>query len=177
MIARDLKQIEKWGNISMRKIFLCMILGLVLTGCNGKESGENNEVLVESKPMESSVENESVEDVTAQKKTLDDTPYVGEYLDENNDPNLEIAKGEDGKYIVQIGIFRLASFDDGMGELTEEGMYFTATDMAGNPIRGIIIVEKGTARVTFTDSTWEYIENGTSYEYTKASDEPRVWEY
>lgn len=153
-----------------------MIIGLVLTGCNGQESGESDAVLVESKPMESAVLKEETEDVTVQEKTLDDTLYIGEYLDENKDPNLEIARGEDGKYIVQIGIFRLASFDDGVGELTEEGMRFTATDMAGNPIGGIITVENGTARVIFTDSTWEYIENGTSYEYTKAYDEPSVWE-
>ncbi len=116
------------------------------------------------------------ENAMAQETVLDETRYIGEYLDENKEPNLEIAKGEDGKYKVQIGIFRLASFDDGMGELTEEGMHFTATDMAGDPIRGIITVENGVATVTFTDSTWEYIENGASYEYTKSSDEPRAWE-
>ena len=160
----------------MRKIFLCVILGLVLTSCGNGEPKENGVVLVESKPMESSVLKEEA-DVTVQEKALDDTLYVGEYLDENKDPNLEIARGEDCKYIVQIGIFRLASFDDGVGELTEEGMHFAATDMAGNPIGGIITVENGTARVIFTDSTWEYIQNGTSYEYTKASDEPRIWEY
>lgn len=116
------------------------------------------------------------ESEVSQETALDETLYIGEYLDENKEPNLEIAKGEDGKYKVQIGIFRLASFDDGMGELTEEGMHFTATDMAGDPIRGIITVENGVATVTFTDSTWEYIENGASYEYTKSSDEPRAWE-
>lgn len=88
----------------------------------------------------------------------------------------QIPVKEEGKYKVQIGIFRLASFDDGLGELNEEGIHFTATDMAGNPIRGIITVENGVATVTFTDSTWEYIENGASYEYTKSSDEPKVWE-
>ncbi len=162
--------------MNMKKIFLCMILGLVLTGCGSGESKENNVVLVESKPVESSVGKEDVEDVTEEEKALNDTLYIGEYLDENKDPNLEIARGEDGKYIVQIGIFRLASFDDGVGVLMEEGMLFTATDMAGNPIGGIITVESGTARVTFTESTWEYIENGTSYEYIKNSDEPRIWE-
>jgi len=159
----------------MKKIFLCVLLGLVLTGCSGKESGESDVALVESKPMESSVLKEE-EDITVQEKALDDTLYIGEYLDENKDPNLEIARGEDGKYIVQIGIFRLAAFDDCVGELTEDGMLFNGTDMAGNPIGGIIIVENGIARVTFTDSTWEYIENGTSYEYTKNLNEPRVWE-
>jgi len=116
------------------------------------------------------------ESEVSQETALDETLYIGEYLDENKEPNLEIAKGEDGKYKVQIGIFRLASFDDGVGVLTEEGMRFTATDMAGDPIRGIITVENGVATVTFTDSTWEYIENGTGYEYTKSTDEPRIWE-
>lgn len=151
-----------------------MFLGLLLTGCGSAESKENDVVVVESSPVESSV---SKEDVTAQEKALDATLYIGEYLDDNKDPNLEIAQGEDGKYKVQIGIFRLASFDDGVGELTEEGLRFTATDMAGNPIGGIITVESGTATVIFTDSTWEYIENGASYEYTKSSDVPRSWEY
>lgn len=95
---------------------------------------------------------------------------------ENKDPNLKIGKGEDGKYKVQIGIFRLASFDDGVGVLAEEGMHFTATDMAGNPISGIITMKGKMATVTFTDSTWGLIENGTSYEYTKSTDEPRAWE-
>lgn len=159
-----------------RICFVCLLLGIALTGCGSKESKENNVVLVESMPVESSVAEADAEDGTEQEKVLDDTLYIGEYLDENKDPNLEIAKGEDGKYIVQIGIFRLASMGDGVGELTEEGMHFTATDMSGNPIGGIITVENGVATVTFTDSTWEYIENGTSYEYTKSSDEPRIWE-
>ena len=116
------------------------------------------------------------ESEVSQETALDETLYIGEYLDENKEPNLEIAKGEDGKYKVQIGIFRLASFDDGVGVLAEEGMHFTATDMAGNPIIGVITVENGVATVTFTDSTWEYIENGTGYEYTKSTDEPRIWE-
>lgn len=161
--------------MKVRKIFACLILGTILTGCGSSESKENDVVSVEQIPVE---EGDIVqkEPVTEQEQALDDTLYIGEYLDENKDPNLEIAKGQDGKYIVQIGIFRLASMGDGVGELTEEGMHFTATDMAGNPISGVITVENQTATVTFTDSTWELIENGTSYEYTKSSDEPRIWE-
>lgn len=107
----------------------------------------------------------------------DDTIYVGEYLDSDvGGPNLEIAKGEDGTYIVQIGIYRLTSLNDGVGELTEEGMKFTATDAAGNPISGIITVEGETATVTFTDSTWDYLKNGDSFSYTKSSDMPKIWE-
>ena len=161
--------------MKIRKIFLCFMVGILLSGCGNSDSGEKDVVVVEQIPAKEEVTVQE-ESMAAQEKVLDDALYIGEYLDENKDPNLEIAKGEDGKYKVQIGIFRLASFDDGMGELTEDGMHFTATDMAGNPIRGIITVENGVATVTFTDSTWEYIENGASYEYTKSSDEPKVWE-
>jgi len=103
--------------------------------------------------------------------------YVGEYLDQDsNEPNLEIAEGDDGNYIVQIGIFRLAALTDGVGQPVPEGLIFTATDPAGNPISGLIVVEDRTAKVTFTDSTWEYIENGTELIYTKSSDVPNIWE-
>lgn len=158
-----------------RICFVCLLLGIALTGCGSKESKENNVVSVEQIPVEAE-DTVQKETEAKQEKVLDDTLYIGEYLDENKDPNLEIAKGEDGKYIVQIGIFRLASMGDGVGELTEEGMHFTATDMAGNPIGGIITMKGEIATVTFTDSTWELIENGTSYDYTKSSDEPRIWE-
>ena len=107
---------------------------------------------------------------------IDDSIYIGEYLDYDcNEPNLEIAKGSDGKYIVQIGIFRLTTLEDGIGELTPEGLIFTATDAAGNPISGIITVEEQIATVVFTDSTWALLENGTTYLYTKSSDEPTIW--
>ncbi|MCM1112676.1 MAG: hypothetical protein NC399_05425 [Muribaculum sp.] len=109
------------------------------------------------------------------QRTPEDALYIGEYLDSDVwEPNLEIAKGEDGKYIVQIGIFRLTQINDGVGELTAEGMKFTATDAAGNPISGVITVEGQTATVTFTDSTWEYLPNGSAYQYTKSSDTPNL---
>lgn len=106
----------------------------------------------------------------------DDAVYIGEYLDSDvGEPNLEIAKGEDGTYIVQIGIYRLTEISDGVGELTPEGMNFTATDAAGNPISGVITVEDKTANVIFTNSTWTYLENGSAFQYTKSSDSPNLW--
>ena len=161
--------------MKIRISLACLMLGVVLTSCGSGESKEDNLIVVEHSSLEEEDKLQE-ESIAAQEKVLDDTIYIGEYLDENKEPNLEIAKGEDGKYKVQIGIFRLASFDDGVGVLAEDGMHFTATDMAGNPIIGVITVENGVATVTFTDSTWEYIENGTSYEYTKSTDEPRIWE-
>lgn len=102
---------------------------------------------------------------------LDDSAYLGQFLDADvQEPNLEIAKGADGGYRVKIGIYRLTTLEDGVGELTAEGMRFTATDAAGNPIGGIITVEGQTATVTFTDSTWEYLQNGDAFQYIRASD-------
>ena len=104
--------------------------------------------------------------------------YVGEYLDDLNDPNLEIAKGSDGKYIVQIGIYRLCFLDDGVGELYDDRMEFGISDDNGGHMEGNIVVdEDGTATVTFTDSQWDYIENGATYTYKKSSDTPNIFVY
>ena len=102
--------------------------------------------------------------IEVEKKTED--VYVGEYKDyDTNEPNLKIKILEDGSYSVQITIYRLTTLEDGVGELTEQGLEFQAIDAAGNPIGGIITREGDEAVVTFTDSTWELIENGTAFWY------------
>ena len=104
--------------------------------------------------------------------------YIGEYVDDLNDPNLQIAKGEDGKFIVQIGIYRLCFMDDGVGEFQDDKMVFTISDENGNPMEGYLIVtEDGEATVTFTKSEWDYIEDGATYYYTKSSDTPNIFVY
>ncbi len=101
--------------------------------------------------------------------STDGSSYVGEYLDGDvNEPMLKIEASQGGKYKIEIGIYRLTSIDDGVGELTEDGLKFTATDAAGNPIGGIITLDGNVATVTFTDSTWGYIQNGESFLYTRA---------
>ena len=153
-------------------ILLCFV-ALVFCGC---VNAENNNI--SSSDDFEMAEKQIIEDniIEEDENKIDDSIYIGEYLDYDvSEPNLEIAKGEDGKYIVQIGIFRLTTLDDGVGELTAEGMTFTATDAAGNSIGGIITVEDDIATVTFTDSTWDLIENGTVYQYSKSSDVPNVW--
>lgn len=120
----------------------------------------------------------SKKDSSSETASADDSLYVGEYLDSDvNEPNLEIAKSDDGKYIVQLGIYRLTTLTDGVGEMTSKGISFTATDDSGNPIKGLITVNDKTATVTFTDSTWEYLPNGSSFKYTRSSDIPNVQDY
>ena len=94
--------------------------------------------------------------------------YVGTYLDEDNhEPNLFISQRADGSYDVSIGIFRLTSLDDGVGTLGSDGLRFTATDAAGNPISGIITLAGDTACVTFTASTWSLLEPGSTFHYVR----------
>ena len=120
--------------------------------------------------------NEIGQENSMTEENVDDSVYIGEYMDsEVNDAGLEIAVGNDGKYVVQIRIYRLIEMTDGVGELTDEGLNFTATDMSGNPISGVITVENNMATVTFTNSTWEYLENGYSVQYQKSSDTPTLW--
>lgn len=162
-----IQEVSWKGEIYMRKIHVYVLIAtmILFCGCGVMEIFQINEDPVQEAPGETP-------DIVQNQEMM----YIGEYLDyDNAEPNLEIAKGEDGKFVVQIGIFRLCSLDDGVGELTSEGMTFTATDPAGNAIGGIITVEDAVAKVTFTNSTWEYLENGATYEYTKSSETPNIW--
>lgn len=121
------------------------------------------------------IETDTQETTSIRRDYPDDTLYMGEFLDSVVlEPNLEIEKIEDGRYLVQIGIYRLAFLSDGDGKMTADGMIFTATDPSGNPISGIIQVKDGIATVTFTDSSWEYLPNGSVFQYTKSSDTPNI---
>ena len=161
--------------MKMKFVIVLCVATIVLSGCikednNTSDTLDSSDIQIkEEEDIDSNVMDEDT-------NVTDEALYIGEYLDYDcNEPNLEIAKGSDGKYIVQIGIFRLTTLDDGVGELTSEGMSFTATDAAGNPISGIIMVEDQIATVMFTDSAWELLENGATYRYTKSSDEPTIW--
>lgn len=116
---------------------------------------------------ESVSENIDTEESITNGTYLDDTIYIGMYWDSYS--GIDIVKSDDDKYVVDIGIYRLTSIT-GTGELTDEGMKFTATDAAGNPISGVITVEDQTATLIFTDSTWGYLPNGSTYIFTKSSD-------
>lgn len=102
-------------------------------------------------------------------------PYEGEYNDyDANEPSLEILKNEDGTYTIQIGIFRLAYLDDGVGTVTEDGISFSATGPDGNPIYGTITLEGEVATVAFDSAQWEAYSSINEYQYYKTSDVPDI---
>ena len=93
-----------------------LVLALSLTACGGKKEPETT--------------------TEAEKEVS----YVGEYSNEAGSPALEIAE-ENGKYLVQLSIVKLANFDDGVGEMTPDGLAFTSTDPSVNPIKALITLE------------------------------------
>lgn len=92
----------------------------------------------------------------------DGSIYVGKFV-QDDEAELEVAEGSDGKYEVKISIYGLTYLDDGVGTLEGDGLHFTATDATGNPIGGIITLEGDEIKLTFTESTWGLLENGTSF--------------
>ena len=159
-----------------RKKVLSVILAagmgvMQLTGC-GKDAEKESYMYVSSTTLTDQTQSQtSGAASTAEPSAADETGgnlYVGEYFDGvSEEATLKIAEGENGKYKIEIGIYRLTTIDDGIGELTEEGLKFTATDAAGNPIGGIITLDGDQATVTFTDSTWGLLPNGESFLYSR----------
>ena len=92
---------------------------------------------------------------------------IGEYEDKNDGSTLTISKNEKGRIKVEIGLTRLTSIDDGVGMLSDKGLTFSATDAAGNPIYGKIVIDGNTAILTFSQSTWEYLPNGTTFVFER----------
>lgn len=114
--------------------------------------------------------------VTSDVDSDTEASFIGEYVDDNKDPSLEISKRSDGKFDVQISIFRLCTLDDGIGELQEDKIVFSVTDPNGNPMEGVITRDGDKAVVEFTKTTWTYISSGDKYSFTKKADEANLWE-
>lgn len=109
-----------------------------------------------------------------EKPEAETDPYAGEYNDYDVDePNLEIRKNTDGTYTIQMGIFRLAYLDDGVGKAVENGVEFVATAPNGEKAKGIITLEEEIATVTFTDG-WSDFSDIEKFQYYKTSDVPNI---
>ena len=133
--------------------FVCcaiLICGM-MAGCKGQKPDSHNGTTMMEEPQEP-------------------TPsYEGIYLDEdNNEQNLHITFNRTtGHYDIQVAISHLTTLVEGVGEMHDDGMLFTATDTQDNPIEGLITLHNDTAKVCFTKSTWPSIHKGTSFRYTR----------
>lgn len=95
--------------------------------------------------------------------------YFGEFENRDDGSTLEISKAENG-YNVSIRLFRLTEINDCIGKLKDGKLLFTGTDASGNPISGAITIKGDSAKLVFTDSTWEYLPVGTTYSFEKKHD-------
>ena len=64
---------------------------------------------------------------------------------------MEIKKNDDETYQIQIDIFRMWYFHDGVGRMAEDGLEFTATGLWGKEVNGIIKLEEDIATVTILE--------------------------
>lgn len=98
-----------------------------------------------------------------------DRNFIGEYTDQNDGSTLTIAKNTNAGPSIKINLLRLTEIDDGIGKIADDTLAFAATDAAGNPINGKITLDGDTAILVFTESTWRYLPNGTTYRFTRDS--------
>lgn len=132
--------------------FLSAILLLSLTACGASPAAGAEETAGAS------------ESVSA----VDYDSFAGDYVDvDDGETELKITADGSGAFSVYISIFRLTVLEDGIGIPDGEGLAFTATDASGNPITGIIRRDGDKLVLTFTDSSWELIENGTTFTFAR----------
>ena len=90
---------------------------------------------------------------------------MGTYSDLNDGSTLTIDNRTNSESQVNISLFRLTDIDGVIAKISDGAMTFTATDAAGQPIVGRITFDGDTAHLTFTESLWEYLPEGSSYSF------------
>lgn len=93
--------------------------------------------------------------------------FIGEYTAPDDGSTLQICKTTGSGAGIKISLLRLTDIDDGIGKIANDTLTFTATDAAGNPIKGRITLDGDTATVVFTESTWEYLPDGTAFHFKR----------
>lgn len=136
-----------------------------------------------NKPVDDgSIANDAISENNVTVKTLSDkgtsdsvlkisaTPdFIGDYTDSNDGSTLKIGKSINSGPSIKINLFKLTDIDDGIGIVSDDALTFTATDAEGNPIKGKITVDGDSATLVFTESTWEYLPNGSTYHFKRDS--------
>ncbi|MBQ8317573.1 MAG: hypothetical protein IJX85_04485 [Lachnospiraceae bacterium] len=158
----------------MKKVLLTMMMisSLALAACGKAEettkTDTTSEMNVDTKEESADLTGGVTEQVDTETEEAQQTnsAYVGKYLDyDNNDPNLIIEANGDGTYKVEIGVFRLAVFEDDDAILTDAGIEYESEEGT----KGVITLEGNEAVVTVTESTWDLAPVGTVYRYYRPS--------
>lgn len=140
-------------------ILICVFLTALNIGACGKEKKE--EVVNTEKSTADKQESNTQE---IENTTVD---LSGDYVCPTDDSTLSITLKSDGSYSAELNLFRLTSIDDFKGTYENGIFVMTGTDSAGNPITAELAFSGEQVTLIFTDSTWEYLENGTKYVFNK----------
>ncbi|MCM1103404.1 MAG: hypothetical protein NC409_04800 [Clostridium sp.] len=144
-------------------VLVCILLTVLNTTACGQ--GEKDENVPIEEPAASQQENDAQAEGDSDSEMMDD--ISGTYGWPDDDSTLSISAGADGFYHAEVLLFRLTTIDDFMGKYENGILAMTGTDAAGDPIAVEITFSDRQATLTFTDSTWEYLENGTQYVFDK----------
>ena len=152
------------------------IVSLLLVGC-GNLTTETSDSLIEPTPesaektvqkapsnMETSENQATTEERVINPVTEDIT---GMYACPVDDSTLSITAESENCYRVELILFRLTCIDDFIGKYESNVLTVSGTDSARNAITSEITFSDEQAVLTITDTTWEYLENGTQYIFSK----------
>lgn len=91
---------------------------------------------------------------------------VYEYNVENHDPKVTITKSPDGSYKVELYIYRITCVESDEVSVCDGYLTFSATDAAGDPIKGKITLTNEGCILSMT-STWSYLRGYTETPLTR----------
>lgn len=191
------------GKSAMRKAMTAMVMGvalLTLSSCGQEKSSEDAQTNeadstaeaggntaatggsideVQETPDDNTADSAGsdlaeLEKLTGEYEYVSDL-YEGEYSSYDvNEPSLEIKINDDGTCQIQIDLFRLWSFYDGVGKITAEGLEFAATGPGGKKVNGVIKREEDIATVTIFGQEWLDFAGLSEYKFYKTSDVPNI---
>lgn len=92
-----------------------------------------------------------------------DCNYIGRYISRYEPDEVIVKSYKDNMYNLEIGLFRLTIIDDAIGYCKNNVIYFKSKDASGNDIYGTFSKSGNKYLVTFIESSWEYLPNGTQY--------------
>ncbi|MDE5937412.1 MAG: hypothetical protein K2G83_08420, partial [Ruminococcus sp.] len=99
--------------------------------------------------------------------TESNNQFNGRYIAYNGDTSIDIQEIDENIYSVTISIFRITTLE-GCGWFDENGIFqFTSLDPGGNDIHAEISFNENNAELIFTDSTWGYLQNGTTMNFIR----------
>lgn len=93
--------------------------------------------------------------------------YKGNYTSSFDYSDVKINPYQKNKYIITIFLYRLALFENIIGNCKNNIIYFKTENYDGNDLYGTFKQNGKDYVLEITKSTWEYLPVGTKYTFSK----------